>query len=261
MLATNWLSEDRDPAQPVLVFLHGLLGSSQDWLPIIPYLKQYACLGIDLPGHGGSRHIAGQNFDHTCQLIDNSLQNVIAPDRKIVLIGYSLGARLAMYGVAQNKWPPLRLVGCILEGGNFGLTGDNDKQTRWKNDKAWAQRFASQPIEQVLADWYQQAVFKSLNQKQTQALIAKRTDNSGEMIAEMLQATSLAKQPYLLHTLQQLSTLRVHYVCGELDSKFTRLAQSSKLFYSQIAQAGHNVHQEQPQAFAQVVQQVVAKLN
>ena len=87
-------------------------------------------------------------------------------------------------------------------------------------------------------------------------MIAQRSANLGSSVAHMLLATSLAKQPYLLPALQALK-LPIHYVCGEQDSKFQQLAESSGLSYSQVAQAGHNVHHVQPQAFAKIVQAMI----
>ncbi len=105
----------------------------------------------------------------------------------------------------------------------------------------------------VLADWYQQTVFSSLNHEQRQLLIAKRSVNLGSALSDMLLATSLAKQPDLLPSVKALSFSKHRkplYICGEFDNKFTQLAVGSGLDYEPIASAGHNVHKEQPVAFA-----------
>src|SRR3712207_8779980 len=53
----------------------------------------------------------------------------------------------------------------------------------------------------------QQAVFSHLSVTQRQALIAKRQANNGNLIAQMLEATSLAKQPFFdLHERDRKST-------------------------------------------------------
>ncbi|WMN73478.1 hypothetical protein NI386_19550 [Vibrio parahaemolyticus] len=107
-----------------------------------------------------------------------------------------------------------------------------------------------------MSDWYQQAVFSSLNHEQRQTLIAKRSANLGSAIANMLMATSLAKQAYLLPALQQ-QRIPIYYVCGAKDKKFSQLAKTSGLAYRQIEGAGHNVHQEQPKQFAMHIKQII----
>tara|TARA_Y100001956_G_scaffold9865_1_gene8660 strand:+ start:755 stop:1552 length:798 start_codon:yes stop_codon:yes gene_type:complete len=247
--------------QPVLVFLHGLLGSGDDWFLTRERLLDYPSIAIDLPGHGLSAFSSCNNFKECCDQISDTLLTQVAPHRPIVLIGYSLGGRIAMSGVAHNYFSSLNIQQLIVEGGNFGLQSEVEKVARLNHDANWAERFSLEPVEQVLGDWYQQAVFSSLNHEQRQKLIAKRSANLGSQVAHMLMATSLGKQDYLLDALKSSSVV-THYICGEKDKKFSQLAEQSGLSFSQVVDAGHNVHVEQPDAFAAIVKtQVNAYLN
>lgn len=51
-------------------------------------------------------------------------------------------------------------------------------------------------MDNVLSDWYQQAVFHDLSAEQRQQLIAERANNCGEHVAHLLETTSLGKQPF-----------------------------------------------------------------
>lgn len=240
-------------SQPVLVFLHGLLGSGRDWTPVIRHCSAtYPCMTIDLPGHGQSREMTVAGFDDVNRQITDTLgQHGI---QRYVLVGYSMGARLAMYHACMPR--PANgpsLVGLVLEGGHFGLP-ESQRPARLANDEHWAQRLMVEPPEQVLSDWYQQPVFASLDAAQRQQLITQRSDLFGPGIAQMLRATSLAKQPMLLAALSDL-TVPIHYICGEKDAKFRALAASSALEVSVIPAAGHNVHVEQPDLFSAVLAQ------
>ncbi|NAW69209.1 2-succinyl-6-hydroxy-2,4-cyclohexadiene-1-carboxylate synthase [Vibrio sp. V27_P1S3P104] len=239
-------------ARPVLVFLHGLLGSGDDWQPVLERLNQEACLTIDLPGHGQSQSVICHDFASCCQHIKQTILIHYDSSTPIWFVGYSLGGRIAMTGCAEGWFDQLNIQGLVVEGGHFGLLSETEKNARWQHDQHWAMRFKSEPIAQVLADWYQQAVFSSLNHEQRQTLIRLRSGNLGHPIARMLLATSLATQPYLLPRLMNLP-FPVHYVCGQHDQKFRQLAEHSGLSYSVIDHAGHNVHHEQPDAFAQIV--------
>lgn len=258
LLYSEIFGQKPEPQQPVIVFLHGLLGSGRDWRVITAALQaHYQCMTIDLPGHGFSHDISlpiddsAIGFELTSRAIINTLLH--RGVSHCILVGYSLGARLAMYLatlLANQRLPmsqKIHFQGVFLEGGHFGLP-DIERPARWVNDQQWAVRFASQPLSSVLEDWYQQTVFSSLNHDQRQSLVIKRSDNLGAGIANMLLATSLAKQPLLLMPLQQ-ATLSVRYVCGEYDAKFRQIAMQSELSISVIPDAGHNIHIEQPQAF------------
>lgn len=132
------------------------------------------------------------------------------------------------------------------------MQSEEDKQIRLKNDSHWADRFNNDPIGQVLNDWYQQPIFSSLKHEQRQELVTKRSVNLGSAVANMLMATSLAKQEYLLDSIKE-ADVKTHYIFGEDDDKFSQLAKQSSLSFSSVAQAGHNAHWEQPAAFAKII--------
>lgn len=247
---------------PLVVLVHGLLGSGADWQPLLAQLvdAQCAVLTVDLPGHGASSAQPCDDFTQAIAMLEQTVLSYATSEVPIILVGYSLGGRLIMNGLAEGRFKSLNLCGVIIEGGHFGLQDEKEKIARWQNDCRWAERFAKQPIEHVLSDWYQQPVFSSLNYEQRQTLITQRSANLGPSVAHMLLATSLAKQPYLLPQLQRL-TLPLRYVCGERDSKFQQLAYDCGLTYSQVANAGHNVHHEQPQAFAKIVQAMIHSIS
>lgn len=244
--------------QPTLVFLHGLLGSGRDWRHVINALSpHYFCLTIDLPGHGNSQMLSAADFVQVNQLIHQTLAH--RHITSYVLIGYSMGARLAMYHATHPYLESsARLAGMILEGGHFGLP-PIECAARFANDEKWAQRFTRESLGKVLPDWYQQPVFSSLNHDQRQSLILKRSDNLGSGVARMLLATSLAKQPPLQEKVAALS-LPVLYVCGEQDSKFRRLVEGTAFDYRVIPSAGHNVHVERPHEFSTVINNFVKQI-
>lgn len=250
---------DEESKKPLLVFLHGLLGSGDDWSACHPFLSDFPQMCIDLPGHGQSRFVDSTGFDDCCQMIATSIefqieQQGLPPQYPIVLIGYSLGGRLAMYGMTQSVFKHLNIQIVIIEGGNFGLDTDEDRAQRLVHDTQWAVRFAQQSIEHVLDDWYQQSVFSSLNHEQRQTLVIKRSGNLGVSVANMLLSTSLAKQPDLRATLKAC-TPKLHYICGKKDRKFIELAAGSGFDYSEVDHAGHNVHFEQPELFSDLIKQ------
>ena len=259
--------------RPSLVFLHGLLGTKHDWQAVIDRLPHFDCISLDLPLHGEQKTLAVTDFEQTCVYLSQKIESAVG-NKPYMLIGYSLGGRLALYYALQSQVEKGELTGLILEGANLGLLTAAEKQVRWDSDQQWAQRFANEAPSAVLNDWYRQAVFADLNEAQRQRLIEKRTNNCGENITQMLLATSLAKQPdfrslvkeYIqeqrlqkqqlqkqqLHKQQQVrsKTFPIHFFCGERDQKFRRQAEQHQLNLTLIKQAGHNAHTENPDEFA-----------
>ncbi|CAM3641212.1 2-succinyl-6-hydroxy-2, 4-cyclohexadiene-1-carboxylate synthase [Vibrio aerogenes CECT 7868] len=259
--ATEHRQGEPDPDSPVLVFLHGLLGQHQDWAEVRSRLTDFPRLSLDLPGHGQSRGNGCVDMDDCCEQIVFAIKAALQKEgmsqaHPLILTGYSLGGRIAMYGCVKGRWSSLNLKGLIIEGGHFGLGDEAARQQRWQHDMQWAARFRDEPVEQVLDDWYQQPVFSTLNDAQRQQLISQRRDNLGTRIAEMMLATSLARQPDLLAELYK-QPLPVRYICGEEDQKFRQLAGNSRLSVYAIKQAGHNVHKEKSGAFTHALRECI----
>lgn len=235
----------RQHTGPWLVWLHGLLGRGQDWLPVVELCSDYPSLLVDLPGHGQSASLSTHNFADLSHQLTQTLQaNGI---REYWLAGYSLGGRIAMYHACYGSHHGLQ--GLLVEGGNLGLESDELRRARLRQDRQWAQRFCSEPLPQVLDDWYQQDVFADLDPQQREQLVSLRANNHGPAVAAMLEATSLGHQPWLLPALRQLSCPYT-YLCGERDHKFLQLARQYQLPLRTLARAGHNAHWANPDAFA-----------
>lgn len=247
MLAHQWHSEHGTP----VVFLHGLLGSQDDWQQVVCLLQsfpQIRPLTIDLPFHGKSANHFCRDFADIGEQLHDTLSALI-PSEPFGLVGYSLGGRIALQYHLSNRSP--HLLGTVLEGTNIGLQTENERLARWQNDQHWANRFRVEPIENVLLDWYQQPVFSHLTKSQRQTLIAKRKGNNGTLIAQMLEATSLAKQPFFNLNKRSDLTKNLQFLIGEHDQKFRQLAQQNNLPHQLVPLAGHNTHVENPQGFVE----------
>lgn len=107
--------------KPVLVFLHGLLGSKSDWQKVIKKLPHFQCIALDLPFHGKAKQVVVKNFEQTAQYLSSQIKNKVK-DKPYFLIGYSLGGRLSLYYALQSNCEKYNLQGLILEGANLGLS-------------------------------------------------------------------------------------------------------------------------------------------
>ncbi|WP_095497656.1 2-succinyl-6-hydroxy-2,4-cyclohexadiene-1-carboxylate synthase [Paraferrimonas haliotis] len=249
------------PSKPKLLLLHGFLGNHRDWSQVLNSLSQgFDVYLVDLPGHGDSGHVSVNDLQQLLKLLHLSIgANVSGPYH---LLGYSMGGRLALhYANFCHQHNVDDILSLTLEACHPGLTDSQQQTQRWQSDQNWASRFTNEPMDAVLNDWYLQPVFAELNQQQRQDLIDARLTNNGEALANMMTIMSLANQPNFWDLPQTLN-YSVHYLVGALDSKFLGLAQqwqqhSPKLSYHVIADAGHNVHRAQSQAFTQAIQHLL----
>lgn len=254
ILSFQWHAQHGTP----VVFLHGLLGSQQDWQGVLQHLQHFPKirpLTVDLPFHGLSQAVSCSNFVEIRHQLHATLETTLS-SQPFYLVGYSLGGRIAL-DYSLNQHNP-NLLGTILEGANIGLSSESERLARWQNDCRWSARFRQEPLENVLSDWYQQAVFSDLTFAERERYIQARLDNSGERIAQMLEATSLAKQPNYTEPLKQTEKNIVFFI-GEHDHKFRQMATRYQLPTQLIPNAGHNAHQANAEYFVQKLLAFVSK--
>ena len=255
-----------DAKKPTLVFLHGFLGTLNDWDETIAFLKDdFYCISLDLPGHGNSTSVPlplQNGFEATHLLIKNTLE--VRGITDFTLVGYSLGARIALdYARTQNDKGLKKL---ILESCHTGLHNQVDKDNRYQLDREWAELFATQSMEATLDEWYDQDIFSSLSEHDKEEFIEKRRHNYGVYLANSLVALSLSKQPNSIPFLKQLvdaKTLPIHYCYGNQDTKFKKLAEKleaqSGVEITGFNNAGHNIHEQEPKVYAHYIKQKLKK--
>jgi len=117
-----------DPAQPVLVFLHGIGGGKQGFASQLAYFAQagWRALAWDMPGYGQSAALHPVDFPALADALLRMLD--AAGVQRAVLIGHSMGGM-----VAQQAWTlcPERIAGLVIAASSpaFGhSTGDFQKQ-------------------------------------------------------------------------------------------------------------------------------------
>ena len=90
-------SGDRD--KPLILFLHGFMGDSNEFNEVISLLSEkFCCLAVDLPGHGRTKVIGDDGYysmQNTAHGLINLLDNLNI--EIFYLFGYSIGGRLSFY--------------------------------------------------------------------------------------------------------------------------------------------------------------------
>lgn len=83
-------------AGPPVVLLHGLSGSSANWVDVVPHLvARHRVLAVDLPGHGGSTPVpSGTGIDGFADAVAATLDERGVSDALVA--GHSLGGQVAL---------------------------------------------------------------------------------------------------------------------------------------------------------------------
>jgi 2-succinyl-6-hydroxy-2,4-cyclohexadiene-1-carboxylate synthase len=179
-----------------------------------------------------------------------------------VLVGYSMGARLAL-GLGLEY--PDRFRGLVFISGNPGLESDVAREGRLVTDGQVAARIESQPLAEFLTEWYQQAVFSTVPEAITRSEIAHKLERDSNYWPAILRANSIAHQPNYWTYLDRLQTPMLA-IAGKQDTKYCQIAVRlahelpSKVTSKIIANCGHIVHREQPEALVEALADFLKRL-
>jgi len=162
-----------------------------------------------------------------------------------VLVGYSLGGRLALHALIAE---PKRWKAAVIISAHPGLAS-HLREERLERDCLWAERFLQDPWEKVINDWNSQEVFGG------HCIYPEEKDFSRKNLAWMLKHWSLGKQEDLREAIAKVN-IPILWVVGERDGKFCEVAKGVQFFHpcSQVwvcPGVGHRVVHEGGKLFFQ----------
>lgn len=253
--------EGEGGALPTLVWLHGFLGSAEDWRPVMQALAGVGQhIAVDLPGHGASRRLPEEAY--SMEGVASRLRQVLdeaAPGRRCLLAGYSMGGRVALHlAVRHPEW----WDGILLESASPGLEDAAGRAERRRRDAHWARRFEEEALVVVLRDWYRQPVFATLTAATREAWAVRGARNEGAELARAIRGFSPGAQPPLWSALPALG-MPVQFCVGGGDAAYVAIAERMwglcpGAGHAIVSGAGHRVHEEAPGAFVKICEQWLA---
>ncbi|MEO1509765.1 MAG: alpha/beta fold hydrolase [Cyanobacteria bacterium J06633_23] len=185
-----------------------------------------------------------------CQLVQSS-----AKSENHYLLGYSLGGRLAWHALVAK---PDLWTGAIIVSADVGITIRQKKKQCLRRDRIWANRFLTEPWDDLLAEWDNLPVFCH-RPCPTPRLEA---DFDRQKIARAFEVYSKGRMDDLRSQITNLP-IPITYVTGDADHRYQQIgteltAQSSNIRHVSIQNAGHRVPWEQPDAFLDILTDVLA---
>ena len=247
-----------EPGLPAVLFLHGFMGSSEDWAAAAAALEGRAfAVAVDLPGHGASLGLSPETYtiEGAARAVVRVLDDLGVEEAS--LVGYSMGGRLALYLALRH---PGRCARLMLESASPGLESTEERAARRDADEERARRLESGDFEEFLRDWYRQPLFASLarDDELLRSTIEARRRNDPAELARSLRGMGTGTQPPLWEELAGLRTPTLA-VAGELDGKFVEISRrmegiSPKVRTVVVPRVGHNVRVEAPEAYEALLQ-------
>src|SRR5436305_10658514 len=243
-----------------LVMLHGFTGSAAGWGLHLDTLTAYGLrvIAFDLPGHGQSdapKDPRRYSIEHCRRDILAALPQLGVSKGQAILLGYSMGGRIALYTAFSSFFRAL-----ILESASPGLAVPGEREQRRLSDETLAASIERDGVPAFIERWENLPLFasqKTLPLDCREKLHQQRLQNSATGLAQSLRGVGTGVQQSLYAQLPTLN-IPVLLIPGELEAKFTTIARhmAQALPPPQlhiIPAAGHTVHLERPQAFASLV--------
>ena len=234
---------------PDVVLLHGFLGSSKIFEPLVEHLeKHFSVTTVDLPGFAGSFNVpVPPTVQELSQLVIETIQS--SDLNTYSVLGHSLGAWIALEISLQQ---PAILQKMILYGGS----PDGFCPERFESYEKSIERIRLQGVESFAADlaaeWFQLG-----KQDPMYPLVKQAGSHSNEEAA--IQHVKSWNHWKTRHQLNQINTQTL-IICGDSDRsthpdlsiEMWKSIQESQLCI--IPNAGHAAHLEQIQVFNEIVE-------
>jgi 2-succinyl-6-hydroxy-2,4-cyclohexadiene-1-carboxylate synthase len=231
-----------------VIALHGFLGAASDWDAFRTTSREARWDALDLWGLFSEVRVS--DWESIGTTLSARLRECIGDDPlPAFLVGYSLGARLALsvpgLGSADSPVAGVCLVSC-----NPGLPLEDDgaRLARKAADDAWAQKMIDAPVAQIWKAWDAQPVFAGSAVPRREP----RLPGPRVTLARAMRLASLGTQPDRRPVLRAWQRPLL-WVTGERDAKFRAIAASLAADvparFVTLEHAGHRAPWDNPAAF------------
>jgi len=234
---------------PTLVLLHGFTHTGQSWDPVVAGLgERYRALAPDLRGHGA----ASERQPVTLEVVIDEVAG--SGGEAFTLAGYSMGGRIALHAALAL---PERVERLVLIGASPGIADREERIARRESDERLADEIERSSIEEFARRWAATPMLADQLASVQAAAEADRLRNSPAGLAAALRGLGTGALPPVWDRLGELQ-MPVVMVVGDRDVKFRAIAEEmveaiehAKLVV--VANAGHAVHLEAPNAVARAI--------
>jgi 2-succinyl-6-hydroxy-2,4-cyclohexadiene-1-carboxylate synthase len=224
-----------------VVLLHGFTGSPHSF----DHLGLASVRTPVIPGHGKAPPAI--SWEATLDRIEPNLLG------KVILGGYSMGARIAL-GLALRH--PDRIEKLVLASGTAGIEDPQERAARAGDDERLAQAIEKDGVPSFVKKWEQHPTLASLKPFAAQ-LRPERLSHSAAGLASALRQLGTGVQPSYWGELANLD-VPVLLLAGANDARFLALSRRMHRLLPQcelreLSNCGHAPHLERPEAFLEAL--------
>ena len=210
---------------------------------------QFDPLCLDAPGHG--LQTDGKRSLRECA---DDIASQMNPG---ILVGYSMGARIALHVALQH---PTTVRQLVLISGTPGLKTEHERRDRRTSDNTLADHIEKIGVESFIDEWLALPLFAGLTEITNQRV--DRLRNTATGLADSLRYAGTGTQDSLWGQLSQL-LMPVHLIVGSKDTKFSDIASEMTAIIADahltvVPNVGHTVHLEDSLATARLIDEVVS---
>lgn len=264
-------------ARPV-VLLHGFAQNALSWDGVASCLAQHHVMyALDFVGHGESERPSDQapyEMDVVCEALLAFLRFVqcehggFAP----AVVGYSMGGRIALAAtvsaLATESDIPFSML--VLESAGLGPASSDERDALARRNEENARRVQEEGVAKFMEAWERLPLFatqQTLPENVRLGVRKQRLSNDSFALARTFRGTGAQRMPHRSQSLAALASLcekgiAVHYVAGQLDEKYAEVAkllEREQVRVRVVPRVGHNVHLECPEAFLQILADILAR--
>lgn len=237
-----------------VLFLHGFLGSSDDWEEIANELNVRAIL-VDLPGHGASIGLTDEEMQH--ENILTSLVEIIKEEcsEPCDIVSYSMGARYA-FGLLCKY--PSSVGKVVIESGTPGIEDEAERTERRNADALLAEQIRSEDFKEFLDSWYKMDLWGDIRSHENfNKMFETRALNNQKVIARSLEIMGTGNQDSYWSKIADIEN-DVLFITGSKDLKYSEIGRkvseiNKKIDFIILADKAHNVHFEDQNSFIKIV--------
>jgi 2-succinyl-6-hydroxy-2,4-cyclohexadiene-1-carboxylate synthase len=242
-----------------LVLLHGFTGSTAAWTPLVDRLAgTHRVVAIDIMGHGRSARPPDSARYAFAAVIDDLREIACRLGlARAVWLGYSMGGRLAL---ALALHQPDLVSALVLESASPGIADDAERRRRRAADEELARRIEADGVAAFVAEWERLPLWESQRTLAPADLERQRDIRLGQSavgLANSLRGMGQGAQPSYWDRLEELAA-PVLLLVGARDRKHVEIAGRMNALLPRstlwiVPDAGHAVHLEEPEVYADLV--------
>jgi 2-succinyl-6-hydroxy-2,4-cyclohexadiene-1-carboxylate synthase len=229
----------------MVLFIPGFMQRGDAWRPVAELLPERYPSAI---------------LDHSQHTFEGRLREIAAAGEDRVVVGYSLGGRLALRAVLRE---PGRYAGLVTLSTTAGIDEALARRARAEADERLAAWIEASPIDDVVSVWERQPLFADQSDALVEAQRPGRLSHDPAGLALLLRTAGQGMLGPVWHELLGLD-VPVLAIAGDRDDGYVRAARriaetAPRARAAVVPEAGHAPQLQQPEEVARLIGEFVAE--